>query len=73
MPTRRRSLSIDNRLSWRDPSMPVLRDYRMADGSRKTLVDPEYERGYREFLVETTPHPDWRKDPTYQMNKRKPK
>lgn len=53
--------------------MPVLRDYRMADGSRKTLVDPEYERGYREFLVETTPHPDWRKDPTYQMNKRKPR
>jgi hypothetical protein len=52
--------------------MPVLRDYRMGDGTTRTIIDPEYERGYREFLMETTSHPSYKTDPTYDM-KRKPR
>lgn len=62
----------DTRLSWRDPNMPVLREYVMGDGSRRTIVDPDYERRYREFLMQTTAHPNWRSDPTYH-SKRRPK
>lgn len=61
----------DTRLHWSDPSMPVLRDYIMPDGSRKTLVDPDYERGYREFLMETTKHPSYKTDPTYDLKKQR--
>lgn len=63
----------DLRLKWNDPSMPVLRDYRMADGTIRTIIDPEYERGYREFLMETTKHPTYQTDPTYEMRKDKRK
>lgn len=61
----------DHRLSWRDPLMPVLRSYRMADGTLRTLIDPEYERGYREFLMETTSHPSYKTDPTYDLKKQR--
>lgn len=61
----------DHRLSWRDPNMPVLRDYIMSDGSRKHVVDPDYERRYREMLMQTTTYPNHRVDPTYNL--RKPK
>ena len=57
----------DTRPDWHDPNMPVLRDYRMGDGSRKTVIDPDYERRYREMLMVATPHPDYRNDPTYNL------
>lgn len=57
-------------IDWRDPSMPVLRDYRMADGSKKIEVDPDYERRYREHLLSTAEQPNWRNDPTYNMRKK---
>ena len=63
---------VDNRPDWRDPNMPVLRDYCMGDGSRKTIVDPDYEHRYREMLMQTTAHPNYRSDPTYNL-RRKPK
>lgn len=72
---RRRPSTPDTRPNWRDPAMPVLRKYRMGDGSTKTVVDQDYERRYREMLIETAPadaFPNWRNDPTYDM-KRKPK
>lgn len=47
----------DTRLDWRDPQMPVLRDYKMPDGSRKTEIDPDYERRYREHLMNTVAVP----------------
>lgn len=56
-----------------DPSMPVVRDYTMGDGSKRTLVDPDYERRYREFLMESAPHPNWRKDPTYDLKRKRKK
>lgn len=62
----------DNRLDWRDPAMPVLRDYRMGDGSKKTLVDEDYERRYREMLMVASNNPQWRKDPTYNLRRKKP-
>lgn len=74
MPRRRRE--ADTRPDWRDPAMPVLRKYRMGDGTTKTIVDANYERRYREMLIETAPadvFPSWRNDPTYHLNKRKPK
>ena len=61
----------DNRPDWRDPEMPVIRDYRMANGTRKTEVDPDYEHRYREMLVSTSDNPSWRDDPTYNMKRKK--
>lgn len=71
---RRRKLPPDQRPDWRDPQMPVIRDYVMRDGTRKTTVDPDYEHRYREFLItlpdETGAHPHWRNDPTYNMRRK---
>lgn len=53
------------------PNLPCIRDYRMGDGSHKTEIDPDYERRYREMLMQTSAHPSWKNDPTYNM--RKPK
>jgi hypothetical protein len=51
--------------------MPVMRDYRMGDGSTKTVVDQDYERRYREMLMETTNHTPWHLDPTYDLKKQR--
>jgi len=61
----------DLRPSWRDPNMSVFRDYKMADGSLRTDVDPDYEHRYREMLMEYSPNPSWKKDPTYNMRRKK--
>lgn len=54
-----------------DPAMLVIRDYRMADGSRKIEVDPDYERRYREHMMASASYPNWRDDPTYELRKGK--
>lgn len=61
----------DTRFNWRDPNMPVMRDYVMRDGSRKNVIDPDYEHRYREHMMNAAPHPNWRSDPTYNLRKRK--
>lgn len=53
--------------------MPVIRKYRFGDGTLRTDIDPDYERRYREMLMETSAHPSFKNDPTYHMSKRKPK
>jgi len=58
------------RLDWRDPNMPVIRDYKMADGTTKTEVDPDYERRYREYRVQTSTEPSFRHDPTYNARRK---
>lgn len=63
----------DHRPSWRDPNLPCIRNYIMRDGSRKIEVDPDYEHRYREFLMETSTHPDFRNDPTYDLKKQRKK
>lgn len=57
-------------VDWRDPSMPVLRDYRFPDGTRKTEIDPEYESRYRKHMIESSTAPDYRSDPTYNLNRK---
>lgn len=49
--------------------MPVIRKYKMGDGSVREAIDPNYERRYREMLMQTTAQPDWKHDPTYHMRK----
>lgn len=66
-----RRLPPDTRPSWRDPNMPVLRRYKMADGTTRTDIDPDYEHRYREFLIETSSEPEWDRDPTYDMRRKK--
>jgi hypothetical protein len=62
----------DHRLSWRDPNMPVLRDYIMGDGSTKNVVDQDYERRYRDMLLSTDSiHPSYKQDPTYDLKKQR--
>lgn len=63
----------DLRLPWRDPLMPVLRDYKMANGEVRNVIDPEYERRYREMLVQTSQEPSWKNDPTYDLKKQRRK
>lgn len=63
----------DRRLDWRDPQMPVLRDYTMGDGSIRHIIDPDYERRYREMLIQISDHYNWRNDPTYDLKKQRKK
>lgn len=70
---KRHRLPPDTRLSHHDPFMPVIRDYKMSDGSRKTLVDPDYEHRYREMLMNFSDNPSWKNDPTYDMRKQRKK
>lgn len=58
-------------VSWRDPKMPVVRRYKMRDGTVTETVDPDYERAYREFMLGNTVEPDWHRDPTYNLRRKK--
>lgn len=62
---------LDTRLNWRDPNMPVLRDYKMANGTKKEVVDPDYEHRYRDHLMQSRDEPTWYSDPTYNLRKNK--
>ena len=62
---RRRRALLSASIDWRDPKMPVIREYKMPDGSLRKEVDPDYESRYRQHLLETTAEPGWRDDPTY--------
>jgi len=61
----------DNRLRWDAPDLPCIRAYRMASGELRTEIDPEYERRYREHMLQNADQPDWRKDPTYNLRRKK--
>lgn len=61
----------NNVLDWRNPDMPVIRSYKMADGSTKDLVPPAYERRYREHLMTAAVQPSYKNDPTYDMKRSK--
>lgn len=69
---RTRTPPADLRPSWRDPNLPCIRAYRFGDGTTKTEVDPSYEQRYREMLMQTSAQPEYKNDPTYHMDKRKP-
>jgi len=67
---RRFELSVD-RLDWRDPSMPVNREYSMPNGQRVSTVDPEWESRYRQHRIDVADDPKWRDDPTYNLRRAK--
>lgn len=58
-------------LDWRDPSMPVIRSYKMADGSTRTEVDPDYERRYHEHLMSAAVQPSYKNDSTYNLKRKR--
>jgi hypothetical protein len=60
----------DTRPRWNDPDLPCVRDYKMRDGKRVTEVDADYERRYREFMMETGVELHFRHDPTYNMRRK---
>lgn len=62
---------LDTRPNWHDPNMPVLRDYRMADGTKRTIVDPDYEHRYREHLMQVSENPSYKNDPTYNLKRKR--
>jgi hypothetical protein len=63
-----------DRPNWRDPYMPVYRNYLMPNGTRRVEVDPDYEHRYREHMMLVADQPHWRKDPTYNLpQRRKPR
>lgn len=68
--TKRRP-SPDTRPHWSDPDLPAIRNYKMGDGTTKTEVDPDYEAKYRKHLLQTSPEPDYKHDPTYELRKRR--
>lgn len=71
-PKRRKNLPIKSQaFDWRDPLMPVIRSYRMPDGTTRTEVDPDYERRYREHMMSAGVQPGFRDDPTYDMKRTK--
>lgn len=71
MANRRRPFLPDNRPDWRDPNMPLVRNYRMANGTVKELVEPEYEQRYREHMISASMAPNYKHDPTYNLRRRK--
>lgn len=65
-----KALTLPSRPDWRDPNMPVLRNYLMSDGSRRTVIDPDYEHRYRAHLLSTTSNTlHWSADPTYHLRR----
>lgn len=59
------------RLDWRDTNMPVIRDYVMQDGTKKSIISPDYERRYREHMMNAAPQPNWKDDPTYNLRRKR--
>lgn len=66
---RRRRLPPDTRPNWRDPNMPLVRDYTFRDGRKVTEVTPEFEQEWRRMCMDLNQAPNWRHDPTYNLRK----
>lgn len=62
---------LDTRLDWRDPDMPVYRNYRFANGQIKEFVEADYERRYREHMLSQNDADSWRYDPTYNIRRKR--
>lgn len=69
---RSRPLPPNTRLDWRDPKMPLVREYRFLNGKAMTEVPPEYEQRYRAHQLQATSNPRYLDDPTYNLRRRKP-
>lgn len=72
MPIKRQSKPPESQaFDWRDPSMPVVRSYKMRDGTLRTEVDPDYESRYREHMMTAAEQPGYKNDPTYNLRKKR--
>lgn len=69
---RRSKPTLDTRPSWRDPNLPVVRNYRFGNGKTMTEVDPDYERRYREHMIDMSENPTYKNDTTYNLRRSKP-
>lgn len=68
---RRKPLPPDTRPDWRDPEMPVLREYHMSwPNGVRTIIDPSYEQRYRDHMMKTAAQPGWRIDPSYNWSRK---
>lgn len=69
----------DKRLDWRDPTMPVIRDYIVEDDlgilvERGTEeVPPEVITEVAAYALIDCPFPDWKDDPSYNWGEGKRK
>lgn len=43
----------------------------MPNGTRRTEVDPDYERRYHEHMMNSAAQPSYKDDSTYNMRKQK--
>lgn len=59
----RRKQSIDNRLSWRDPDMPVF--------AKGKYWPPEAMKKSAEYGMNYKPMPKWNRDETYNLRRKK--
>lgn len=67
MPRRRDRRTVDRRLDWRDPDMPVLREMEFGYGDRRLVeVPPHEEQEYCASVVDQKPAPRWKDDPSYR-------
>jgi len=64
-------LPPDTRPDWRDPNLPVIREYRMANGTLLRNVDPEYEQRYRAHLLSTAAQRTYHTDPSYNWRRKR--
>lgn len=71
---RRRDRKPDTRLDWRDPEMPVIRDYEVQDEGLGIVVERGTEvvtdlklvqRLSRNNMADSQ-EPNWREDPSYR-------
>lgn len=60
---KRKSPSLDNRLDWRDPSMPVL-------GKSGRPIDYKKMEQKAQMALMTSFEPTFRNDPTYNLRKK---
>lgn len=67
----RRKHLPDTRPDWRDPDMPLIRDYKMGNGTKVSEVDADYEHRYREHLMRNSDNPRYDNDPTYNLKRKK--
>ena len=68
---KRRPLPPDTRPDWRDPDMPCVRTYTMTNGSILSVVDADFERRFREHLMQVSVQPHFLSDPTYNLKRKK--
>ena len=67
MPRRRDRRTVDRRLDWRDPAMPVLREMEFGYGERRRgEAPPHEEQEYCASVVDQKPAPRWKDDPSYR-------